>query len=80
MWDIQILRTKKELSFCVRCVDNDHEDFLGYYQIPNIQSNIIVEITEGSLMRMNVPIPNMRGQTYDGASNMFHFTKNGVFH
>ena len=46
------ISNKEQLSFCVRRVDNDlnaHEHFLGYYQIPNIQSNTIVEVIKDSL-------------------------------
>ena len=35
------ISNKEQLSFCVRWVDNNlnaHEDFVGYYQIPNIMT------------------------------------------
>ena len=46
------------------------EDFLGYYEIPNIKSDTIVAVIKDSLIRFQLPIQNLRGQTYDGASNM----------
>ena len=49
---------------------NAHEDFLGYYEIPNFKRDTIVEVIKDSLIRLNLPIANLRGQTYDGASNM----------
>ena len=39
------ISNKQQLSFCVRWVDeafNSHEDFLGFYEIPNIRSDTIV--------------------------------------
>ena len=74
------ISNKEQLSFCIRWGDNDlnaHKDFLGYYQIPNIQSNTIMEVIKDSLIRLSLPISNVRGQTYDGASNMLGH-KSGV--
>ena len=67
------ISNKEQLSFCVRRVDNDlnaHKDFLGYYQITNILSNAIVEVIEGSLILMSLPISNLRNETFDRANNM----------
>ena len=39
------ISNKQQLSFCARWVDealNSHEDFLGFYEIPNIRSDTIV--------------------------------------
>ena len=74
------ISNKEQLSFCVRWVDNElnaHEDFLGYYEIPNIKSDTIVRVIKDSLIRFNLPMCNLRGQTYDGASNMLG-PKSGV--
>ena len=46
------------------------EDFLGYYELPNIQSDTIVAAIKDSMISFEVPLQNLRGQTYDGASNM----------
>jgi len=57
----------------VRWVDeslNPHEDFLGFFEIPNIKSDTIVSAMKDVFIRCNLPISNLRGQTYDGASNM----------
>ena len=46
------------------------EDFLGYYELPNIQSDTIVAAIKDSMISFEVPLQNLQGQTYDGASNM----------
>ena len=49
---------------------NSHEDFLGFYEIPNIRSDTIVSAMKDAFTRFNLPFSDLRGQTYDGASNM----------
>ena len=74
------ISNKEQLSFCVRWIDpllNAREDFLGYYEIPNISSNTIVAVIKDALIRMSLSLSNLRGQTYDGASNMLG-CKSGV--
>eukprot|EP00795_Rhopilema_esculentum_P001416 gene1416-15834_t len=64
---------KQQLSFCARWVDQDLnacEDFLGFYEIPNIKAQTIVTAIKDALIRFNLPMSDLRGQTYDGASNM----------
>ena len=71
---------KEQLSFCVRWVDRNlcgNEDFLGYYEIPNIKSDTIVNAIKDSMIRFELPMQCLRGQTYDGASNMMG-KKSGV--
>ena len=37
---------------CLRCVDNElvaHEDFLGFYKIPNIAADTIVSVVKDAL-------------------------------
>ena len=46
------------------------EDFLGPYQVPNIDSDTIVKCLRDVLIKMNLSINNCRGQCYDEASNM----------
>ena len=63
----------EQLSICTRTVENDlivHENFLGFYEIPNIKSETIALAIKDALVRMKLPLKNCRGQTYDGASNM----------
>ena len=71
---------KEQLSFSVRWVDDDlkaHEDFLGYYQISNIKSDTLVSAIKDALIIFEFPLTNLRGQTYDGASNIMGH-KSGV--
>ena len=64
---------KQQLSMCVIWIDdslNPHEDFLCFYELPNIASDTIACAIKDSLTRFNLPPSDLRGQTYDGASNM----------
>ena len=63
----------EQLSFCARTVDNDlnvDKDFLGFYEIENIKSEVVVKATKDILRRCSLSLDDCRGQTYDGASNM----------
>ena len=67
------ISNKGLLSICLRWVEEDlsvHEDFVGYYEIPNIKSETIVSALKDSLIRMGLSLQNLRAQAYDGASNM----------
>ena len=64
---------KEQLSFCLRWIDENlcaRDDFLGYDELPNIKSDTIVAVITDCLIRFELPIQNLRGLTYDGASNM----------
>ena len=64
---------KQQVSMCVRWIDdslNPHEDLLSFYELPNIASDTIASSMKNSFTRFNLPLSNLRGQTYDGASNM----------
>ena len=70
----------EQLVICFRYVDSElqvHEDFTGFYHLPNITANTIVGAIKDTLMRFNLNMSRCRGQCYDGASNMSG-TKNGV--
>lgn len=57
----------------VRWVDNElnaHEEFIGLYEVPNIESNSLVRVVKDCMLRLNISIGKMRGQCYDRASNM----------
>ena len=57
---------KEDLSLCVRWIDQNliaNEDFLGFYEIPNIKSDTIVEVIKDSMIRFELPINCLRGQT-----------------
>ena len=58
---------------CVRWIDdslNPREDLLGFYELPNIASDTFASAINDSLTRFNLPLSDLKGQTYDGASNV----------
>ena len=52
-------------------------EFLGLYCVLSIESDTLVSILKGTLSRLNLPLSKVRGQCYDGASNMSGI-RNGV--
>ena len=68
------ISNKEQLTLCLRWFDSDleaHEDFVGFYQIPNIGADIITLVIQDALIRLPLSIDKCRGQCYDGANNMF---------
>ena len=64
---------QEQLTICLRFVDDTleaHEDFLGFYQIPDIASDTVVSAIKDAFIRLQLSLQNCRGQCYDGASNM----------
>ena len=60
-------------SIYFRYVDNDlqpHEDFFGFYEAPNSTGTTLASCIFDVLIRLQLPLEQMKGQTYDGASNM----------
>ena len=60
---------------CCSCGDKQleaHEDFFGFYNIPDIGVETIVSAVKDVLLLklQTLPLVNCRGQCYDGASNM----------
>jgi len=47
-----------------------HEDFVGLYNVPSISLHTLTCVIKDSLQRLNLPLLKVRGQCYDGASNM----------
>ena len=67
------ISNKEQLTFCLGWVDesfNDHEEFLGFYEVPNIKSDTIVSAVRVILLRTQISLESCRSQCYDGASNM----------
>ena len=63
----------EQLSMCLRTVSDDleiQEDFLGFYELNNINSNSVVHAIKDVLLGSNLSLQSCQGQTYDGASNM----------
>ena len=60
-------------SICVRFVEKDlqpKEVFLGLYQVSSTTGQNIANMACDVMTRLNLPISQLRGQTYDGAANM----------
>lgn len=55
----------------------DHEDFIGLYEVENISAECLVHAIKDTLLRMGVSLSQCCGQCYDGASNMSG-SRNGV--
>ncbi|KAJ8027013.1 Zinc finger MYM-type protein 1 [Holothuria leucospilota] len=58
---------------CIRFVDKDlevHEEFIGLYNMKETTGKAIADMLKDVLIRTQLPIANLRAQTYDGASNM----------
>ena len=74
------MSNKEQLTMCIRWVDKHldaHEDFLGFFHIPDISAQTIVSAIKDALMRLQLSLTNCRGQCYDGASNILGH-KSGV--
>lgn len=64
---------KEQMSVCIRHVDDNfipHEEFVGMYEPPNTTGATIATCIKDVLLRLDLSLQNLRGQTYDGASNM----------
>jgi len=60
-------------SICVRYVSADLkplEVFFGLYQPPDTKGSTIAAIVKDALVRLDLSMNDLRGQTYDGAANM----------
>lgn len=63
----------EQVSFCIRTVDDSliiNEDFIGLYETPNTESQTLFSILKDVFARLDLSMDNLRGQCYDGASNM----------
>jgi len=63
----------EELSLCLRFVDehrNIREEFVEFLHLHRITGACISSAIKATLEKWNLPIADMRGQGYDGASNM----------
>ena len=69
----QTFQIKNNCHSAYRRVDKNlvaHNDILGYYQVPDMKGDTIVSTIEDALRRFNLPLSNLKVQTYHGASNM----------
>ncbi|XP_074609646.1 zinc finger MYM-type protein 1-like [Acropora palmata] len=64
---------KEQLTICIRWIDKGlevHEDFLGFFNIPDTGAETIVSVIKAVLLKLQLSLAYCRGQCYDGASNM----------
>ncbi len=64
---------KEQFTICIRCVKTnleDHEYFIGFYEVENISSNTLVQAIKDTLLQFSLDLSDCRGQCYDGVSNM----------
>ena len=67
------ISNKEQVSFCICWVDKfpaAHEEFLGFYKVPNIKIETLVKIIQEILLRFWLSLQLCCGQCFDGASNM----------
>jgi len=67
------IANKEQVSINFRYVDDDleiHEGFVGFYETANTDAETLLNVVKDALIRFNLPFSNLRGQCYDGASNM----------
>jgi hypothetical protein len=59
-------------SVCIRYVTKDlaiHEDFIGFHEAIQTTGGAISNIVRDVLLRMELPLQCLRGQTYDKMKN-----------
>ena len=69
----QDIQGKEQQCICVRYVTDAfqiEEEFLGLYNIESTSGLSISTMIIDVLIRLQLPIENLRSQTYDGAANM----------
>lgn len=49
---------------------NPHEEFIGMYSVTETTGQHLAKVALDVLCRLNLPVSALRGQSYDGASNM----------
>ena len=69
----QDIQGKEQQCICVRYVTDTFqikEEFLRFYNIESTSGLSISAMILDVLIRLQLPIENLRSQTYDGAANM----------
>ena len=62
-----------QVEVALQWVDNDlsvHKEFIGLYAVSLIESSSLVHVIKDTLLHLGLPMTKIRGQYYDGASNM----------
>ena len=62
----------EQVSICLRYVNDlqPFEDFIGMYEKANTAGEALSSTIQDILIRLGLPLDNLRGQCYDGATNM----------
>ena len=69
----QDIQGHEQESICIRYVTDSFqikEDFLGLYNISSTSGESVCAMILDTLLRFQLPIKNLRSQTFDGAANM----------
>lgn len=69
----QDIAGNEQEAVCVRYVDNTfsvHEELLGLYNVSSTTGMFLSKMLQNTLRALQLPIQNLRAQTYDGATNM----------
>ena len=64
---------QEQVSMCLRYVDETftpQELFIGFYSTETTTADALYKLILDTMLRLNLPIEMLRGQCYDGASNM----------
>lgn len=64
---------KEQVAICIRTASCDLdicEDFIGLLETTNTKAITLFSIVKDVLLRLGLPTEKLRGQCYDGASNM----------
>ena len=63
----------EQVAICVRFCNKDMESeevFIGFHQTSRTDANTMLKLVKDSLLTFGLPFSGIRGQGYDGASNM----------
>lgn len=71
------ISNKEQLTICIRWVNENHENFIGLYQVNDITAETLTNSIKDALLQVQMDLSMCWGQCYDGASNMSGI-KNGV--
>ena len=67
------INRNEQVSVCVRLCHtemNSEEVFLGFHMTKRTTADALLSLIKSSLTAFNLPFSGIRGQGYDGASNM----------
>ena len=64
---------REQVVICIRWVSKTfdvHEDFIGLYNVDQIDAGTLVHVIKDTLLRLNLSLTRIKGQCYDGAASM----------